>query len=150
MRPPQAAKWLADSSPRLARIFVPFQEAGLERECSVSWNERNVGLWPTLIRSPHGRKGNMMLNRLHVFTIMTLTAVNKAFAQATPPAAPGSPPAPAPADDGSGASWLWIILGLAILAALAWYFMRGRSRTTATGSGTATSHPKVFDNDKRK
>jgi bacteriorhodopsin len=100
----------------------------------------------------------MMLNRLHVFTIMTLAAVNEAFAQATPPATPGSPAAPAPADDGSGVSWLWIILGLAILAALIWYFMRGRSRSTAASttpgssatSGTATSHPKVFDNDKRK
>jgi hypothetical protein len=46
---------------------------------------------------------------------------------------------------------------LAILAALIWYFMRGRSRTTTPGatgssgtSGTTTSHPKVFDNDKRK
>jgi hypothetical protein len=99
----------------------------------------------------------MMLNRLHAFTIVTLAAVNEALAQATPPAAPGSPPAPAPADDGSGASWLWLILGLAILAALVWYFMRGRSRTTTAGttgssgtSGTSTSHPKVFDNDKRK
>jgi hypothetical protein len=96
-----------------------------------------------------------MLNRLHVFTIMTLGAVSEALAQATPPAAPGSPPAPA--DDGSGTPWLWIILGLAILAALIWYFMRGRSRTTTAGttgsssaSGTSTSHPKVFDNDKRK
>jgi bacteriorhodopsin len=100
----------------------------------------------------------MMLNRLHVFTIMTLAAVNEALAQATPPATPNSPSAPAPADDGSGASWLWIILGLAILAALIWYFMRGRSRSTTAGttpgasatSGTSTSHPKVFDNDKRK
>jgi len=100
----------------------------------------------------------MMLNRLHAFTIVTLAAVTEALAQATPPATPGSPAAPAPADDGSGASWLWIILGLAILAALIWYFMRGRSRTTTAGttsgssatSGTATSHPKVFDNDKRK
>jgi hypothetical protein len=100
----------------------------------------------------------MMLNRLHAFTIITLAAVTEALAQATPPATPGSPAAPAPADDGSGASWLWIILGLAILAALIWYFMRGRSRSTAAGttpgssatSGTATSHPKVFDNDKRK
>ncbi len=100
----------------------------------------------------------MMLSRLHAFTIVTLGAVNEALAQATPPATPGAPPAPAPADDGSGASWLWIILGLAILAALIWYFMRGRSRSTAAGttpgssatSGTATSHPKVFDNDKRK
>jgi hypothetical protein len=98
----------------------------------------------------------MMLNRLHAFTFVTLAAVNEALAQATPPATPGAPPAPA--DDGSGASWLWIILGLAILAALIWYFMRGRSRSTAAGttpgssatSGTATSHPKVFDNDKRK
>jgi bacteriorhodopsin len=99
----------------------------------------------------------MMLNRLYVFTIMTLAVVNEALAQATPPATPGSPPAPAPAHDGSGASWLWIILGLAVLAALVWYFMRGRSKTTTAGttrssgtSGTATSHPKVFDNDKRK
>jgi hypothetical protein len=95
-----------------------------------------------------------MLNKLHVFMIVTVAAVSEALAQATPP---GSPPAPAPADDGSGASWLWIILGLAILAALIWYFMRGRSRTTTPGatgssgtSGTTTSHPKVFDNDKRK
>ncbi len=99
-----------------------------------------------------------MLNRLHAFTIVTLSAVSEALAQATPPATPGSPAAPAPAEDGSGAPWLWIILGLAILAALIWYFMRGRSRTTAAGatpgssatSGTSTSHPKVFDNDKRK
>jgi len=99
----------------------------------------------------------MMLNRLHALTIVTLAAVNEALAQATPPAAPSSPPAPAPADDGNGASWLWIILGLAILAVLIWYFMRRRSGSTAassTGSsgtsGTATGHPKVFDNDKRK
>jgi amino acid transporter len=97
----------------------------------------------------------MMLNRLHAFTIVTLSAVSEALAQATPPATPGSPAAPA--DDGSGAPWLWIIIGLAILAALIWYFMRGRSRSTAAGttsasgtSGTATSHPKVFDNDTRK
>jgi hypothetical protein len=98
-------------------------------------------------KQPLRAEGNMMLNRLHTFTIMTLAGVSETLAQATPPAAP------APADDGSGASWLWIILGLAILAALIWYFMRGRSRTTtasSTTSGTATSHPKVFDNDKRK
>jgi hypothetical protein len=102
---------------------------------------------------PLRAEGNMMLNRLYAFTIVTLAAVNEALAQATPPTTPGSPPA----DDGSGASWLWIILGLAILAAVIWYFMRGRSRSTAAGSpgssgtsGTATSHPKVFDNDKRQ
>ena len=98
-----------------------------------------------------------MLSRLHVFMVMTLGAVTEALPQATPPAAPGSPPSPAPADDGSGTPWLWIILGLAVLAALIWYFMRGRSRTTTAGttgsssaSGTSTNHPKVFDNDKRK
>ena len=96
-----------------------------------------------------------MLNRLHAFTIVTLGTVNEALAQATPPATSGSPAAPA--DDGSGASWLWIIIGLAIIAGLVWYFMRGRSRATTAGttgpsatSGTPTSHPKVFDNDKRK
>ncbi len=96
----------------------------------------------------------MMLTRLNALTIVTLAAVNEALAQATPPAAPGSPPASAPADDGSGTPWLWIIIGLAILAALIWYFMRGRSRSTTAGttgtSGAATSHPKVFDNDKPK
>jgi hypothetical protein len=99
----------------------------------------------------------MMLNRLYAFTLVTLAGVGKALAQATPPATSGSPAAPAPADGGSGAPWLWIILGVAILAALIWYFMRGRSRATTAGttgssttSGTATSHPKVFDNDKRK
>ena len=99
----------------------------------------------------------MMLNRLYALTIVTLGAVNEALAQATPPATPGSPPAPAPANDGGGAPWLWIIIGLAIIAGLIWYFMRGRSRATTPGttgtsgtSGTATSHPKVFDNDKRK
>jgi hypothetical protein len=99
----------------------------------------------------------MMLNKLHVFMIVTVAAASEALAQATPPATPSSPPAPAPVDDGGGASWLWIIIGLAILAALIWYFMRGRSRTTTAGapgssgtSGTAASHPKVFDNDKRK
>ena len=99
----------------------------------------------------------MMFNRLYAFTIVTLSAVNGALAQATPPAAPGAPPAPAPADDGSGTPWLWIIIGLAIVAGLVWYFMRGRSRATSAGTtgpsstpGTATSQPKVFDNDKRK
>jgi hypothetical protein len=97
----------------------------------------------------------MMFNRLHAFTIVTLGTVSEALAQATPPATPGS--TPAPADDGSGASWLWIIIGLAIIAGLVWYFMRGRSRATTAGTtstsatpGTPTSHPKVFDNDKRK
>ena len=96
-----------------------------------------------------------MLNRIYASTIVTLAAVNEALAQATPPATSGSPTAPA--DGSSGAPWLWIILGLAILAALIWYFMRGRSRAATSGttgssttSGTATSHPKVFDNDKRK
>ncbi len=100
----------------------------------------------------------MMITRLNAFTIVTLTAVNEALAQATPPATSGSAPAPAAADDGSGAPWLWIIIGLAIIAALIWYFMRGRSRSTTAGmtpgasgtSDTSTSHPKVFDNDKRK
>jgi bacteriorhodopsin len=99
----------------------------------------------------------MMLNRFHAFTIMMFSVMNEALAQATPPATSGSPAAPEPADDGIGASWLWIIIGLAIIAGLVWYFMRGRSRTTTadtTGpsatSGTPTSHPKVFDNDKRK
>ncbi len=108
-------------------------------------------MWPTLIRSPHGRKGNMMLNKLFAFTIVTLSAVNGALAQATPPAAPGAPPAPA--DDGSGTPWLWIIIALAIVAGLVWYFMRGRSRgTTGTSatSGTPTGRPNVYDNDKRK
>jgi len=97
----------------------------------------------------------MMLNRLHAFTIVTLATVNGALAQATPPATSGSPAAPASADGGT--PWLWIIIGLAIIAGLVWYFMRGRSRTTTAGttgpsgpSGTSTSHPKVFDNDKRK
>ena len=99
-----------------------------------------------------------MLNRLHVGMVVTLGAVDEAFAQATGTATPGSPPAaPATGDDG-GANWLWIILALAIIAGLVWYFMRGRSRSTAAGStsgssatsGTSTSHPKVFDNDKRK
>jgi hypothetical protein len=99
----------------------------------------------------------MMLKRFHAFTIVTLAAVGEALAQATPPVTPGSPPAPTPADDGTGASWLWIIIGLAIIAALIWYFMRRRSRITTAGttgssgtSGISTSHPKVFDNDKRK
>src|SRR5687767_9508662 len=67
---------------------------------------------------PLRAEGNIMLNRLYAFTIVTLGTVSEALAQATPPAAPGSSPAPAPADDGSGASWLWIIIGLAIIAAL--------------------------------
>jgi bacteriorhodopsin len=98
----------------------------------------------------------MMLSGLHVFTMVTLGAVNQALAQATPPAASGSPAAPAATDDG-GAPWLWIIIGLAIIAGIVWYFMRGRSRATTAGttgpsatSGTPTSQPKVFDNDKRK
>jgi hypothetical protein len=88
----------------------------------------------------------MMLNRLHAFTIVTLAVVNEALAQATPPATPGAPPAPA--DDGSGASWLWIILGLAILAARS--TAAGTTPGSSATSGTATSHPKVFDNNKRK
>ena len=95
----------------------------------------------------------MMLNRLYTFTVVSLATVNVALAQATPPAAPGSPAAPATTD---GTPWLWIIIGLAIIAGLVWYFMRGRSRATTSGttgpsatSGTPTSHPKVFDNYKR-
>jgi hypothetical protein len=98
----------------------------------------------------------MMFNRLHAFTIVTLGTVSEALAQATPPATPGSPAAPATTDGGS-TPWLWIIIGLAIIAGLVWYFMRGRSRATTAGTtstsatpGTPTSHPKVFDNDKRK
>jgi hypothetical protein len=98
----------------------------------------------------------MMLNRLYASTIVTLAGVNEALAQATPPATSGSPAAPA-TTDGGGISWLWIIIGLAIIAGLVWYFMRGRSRTTTAGttgtsatSGTATSHPKVYDTDRRK
>jgi hypothetical protein len=94
----------------------------------------------------------MMLNRLHVFTVVTLGAVNEAFAQATPPATSGSP-----ATTDGGTPWLWIIIGLAIIAGIVWYFMRGRSQATTAGttgssakSGTPTSGPKVFDNDKRK
>jgi hypothetical protein len=128
----------------------------LGQRCASSWSERNAGPWPTLIRSPCGRKGTMMLNRLHVFTIMTLAAVNEALAQATPPAASGSPAAPA-TTDGGGVPWLWIIIALVIIAGIVWYFMRGRSRATTAGTtstsatpGTPTSHPKVFDNDKRK
>jgi hypothetical protein len=94
----------------------------------------------------------MMLNRLHVFTVMTLVAVNEALAQATPPATSSPPSAPATADD--GAPWLWIIIGLALLAAIAWYFMRGRSRATTTGpstsTGTPTSRTNVYDKDDRK
>ena len=98
-----------------------------------------------------------MLNRLNVAMVVTPGAVNEPLPKATGTATPGSPPAaPATADDG-GANWLWIILALAIIAGLVWYFMRGRSRTTTAGttspsatSGTPTSHPKVFDNDKRK
>src|SRR3954467_12575283 len=97
---------------------------------------------------PLRAEGNMMLNRLYAFTIVTLGTVSEALAQATPPAAPGSPAPPAPADDGSGAPPPRSILGLAIIAALVWYFMRGRSRATTAGttgssttSGTATSHP---------
>ena len=98
----------------------------------------------------------MMLNRLYASTIVTLAGVNEALAQATPPATSGSPAAPA-TTDGGGISWLWIIIGLAIIAGLVWYFMRGRSRATTVGTTstsatpeTPTSHPKVFDSDKRK
>lgn len=97
-----------------------------------------------------------MLNRLHVFMITTLAAVNAALAQVTPPGAPGSPAVPAAADDG-GASWLWTIIGWAIIAGLVWYFMRGRSRTSTVGtastspiSGTTTGRTNVYDNDRRK
>ena len=109
-------------------------------------------MWPTLIRSPCGRKGNIMLDRLSVFTITTLVAVNVALAQATPPATSGSPASTASTD--GGAPWLWIIIGLAIIAGLVWYFMRGRSRATSTDSsappGASTGGAKVYDSDKRK
>jgi hypothetical protein len=98
-----------------------------------------------------------MLNRLSVSTILTLAAVNGAFAQATPPAGSGAPATPA-ADAGGGMTWLWIIIALVIVAGIVWYFMRGRSRattagttgTSATSSGTPPSGPNVYDNKKRK
>jgi hypothetical protein len=94
----------------------------------------------------------MMLNRLLIFTTVTLGAVTEALAQATSPATSGSPAAPT---DGGSMAWLWIIVGLAIIAGLVWYFMRGRSRTTTTDttsgtSGTTTGRASVYDNDKRK
>ena len=59
----------------------------------------------------------MMLNRLHVFTIMSLGAVTETLAQTTPPASPGTP-----ATTDGGTPWLWIIIGLAIIGGLVWYF----------------------------
>ncbi len=88
-----------------------------------------------------------MLHRLHVFTIATLGAAGEALAQATPPAASGSPAAPA-TTDGGGTPWLWIIIGLLIIAGIVWYFTRGRSRAT-TGASTTTGGAKVYDKDRR-
>jgi hypothetical protein len=69
----------------------------------------------------------MMLNRIHVSSIMTLAVMNGALAQATPPAGSGAPAAPA-TDGSGGMTWLWIIIALVIIAGIVWYFLRGRSQ----------------------
>jgi hypothetical protein len=89
-----------------------------------------------------------MSNRLHMATIITLSAVSEALAQTTSPTTPTAPAVPA-TTDGGGLPWLWIIIALVIVAGLAGYFLSRRSQSTSA-SGTTTGRANVYDSERRK
>ncbi|WP_201865015.1 hypothetical protein [Microvirga soli] len=70
------------------------------------------------------------MSKLTALMGLIFLAVSSAWAQTTPPATPGDPPAgDATATGGEIADYWWIILLVIIVAAAIWYFSRSRGRS---------------------